>query len=298
VPDEINDAGDVFPFLRNEDGRVGAFDVFPPLRSGHVGAIGGFGGDHSFQARGSGAAGRCAELAPDAVFGDEHLASECFRSCHCSSDLSLKSRGTSVAPRKKNRIGGNQPLGLIGHNDGDAVAGADAHVLQCFGERQGFVLEIAVGEALLFFAAVGFDQADFGWATSPKRRGALRRRNYIFLNQASEAGLDALGECFEVADALNFIVGEFDAEMIFQAGEHFEGLQAVDAELLVEIVVGRKGACGDFELHGSELKDLLRGLFDGAHTHSIYHPPGGKENSRTEPEDTKEAGGMQPLQED
>src|SRR5258708_6511287 len=98
---------------------------------------------------------------------------------------------------------------------------------------------------------------------------------------ASEAGLDSLGECFEVADALNFIVGEFDAEMIFQAGEHFEGLQAVDAELFVEIVVGRKGSRGDFELHGSELKDLLRGLFDGAHAHSIYHPPAGKENGTT-----------------
>src|SRR5258705_8010320 len=69
--------------------------------------------------------------------------------------------------------------------------------------------------------------------------------------------------------------------MIFEAGEHFECLQAVDAEFLVEIVVGTKGARGDFELHGCKLKDLLRGLFDGAHTHSIYHPPGGKENGTT-----------------
>ena len=78
-----------------------------------------------------------------------------------------------------------------------------------------------------------------------------------------------MGECFEVADALNFIVWEFDAEMIFEAGEHFKSLQAVDAKLLVEIVVGREGARGDFELLGGEVEDLLSGLFDGAHTHSI-----------------------------
>jgi hypothetical protein len=90
--------------------------------------------------------------------------------------------------------------------------------------------------------------------------------------------LDALGEGFEVADTLNFVVGKFDAEMIFETREHFESLEAVDAEFLVKIVVGHEGARRDFELLGGEFEDLLRGLFDGAHTHSIYHSLGGKEN--------------------
>jgi len=57
--------------------------------------------------------------------------------------------------------------------------------------------------------------------------------------------------------------------MIFETGEHFERLQAVDAEFLIKIVVGHEGARGDFELPGGEVEDLLRGLFDGAHIGSI-----------------------------
>jgi hypothetical protein len=81
--------------------------------------------------------------------------------------------------------------------------------------------------------------------------------------------LDALGEGFEIAYALNFVVGELDAEMIFEAREHFESLEAIDAELFVEIVVGYEGTRWDLELLGCEVKDFLRGLFDGAHIRSI-----------------------------
>ena len=65
--------------------------------------------------------------------------------------------------------------------------------------------------------------------------------------------MDALGECLEVADALHFIVEQLDVEMIFQAREHFEGLQAIDPEFLVEIVVGCERARGDLELQGGEV---------------------------------------------
>jgi hypothetical protein len=81
--------------------------------------------------------------------------------------------------------------------------------------------------------------------------------------------LDALGEGFEIAYALNFVVGELDAEMIFEAREHFESLEAIDAELFVEIVVGYEGTRWDLELLGCEVEDFLRGLFDGAHIRSI-----------------------------
>ncbi len=52
----------------------------------------------------------------------------------------------------------------------------------------------------------------------------------------SEPCLDARGECVEVADALDFVIREFHAEMIFETREQFERLQAVDPQFLVEIV--------------------------------------------------------------
>ena len=55
-----------------------------------------------------------------------------------------------------------------------------------------------------------------------------------------EAGLDAGGEGAEVAYALDFVVGELDAEVIFQAAEEFESLEAVNAQLSEEVVIGRE----------------------------------------------------------
>jgi hypothetical protein len=41
--------------------------------------------------------------------------------------------------------------------------------------------------------------------------------------------LDAGGEGAKVAYALDFVVGELDAEVIFEAAEEFESLQTIDA---------------------------------------------------------------------
>jgi hypothetical protein len=77
--------------------------------------------------------------------------------------------------------------------------------------------------------------------------------------------LNAGGEGAEVAYALDFVVGELDAEVIFEAAEEFEGLQAVDAELFEEVVVGREGVGWNLEMLGGEGQHLLGGLVDGAH---------------------------------
>lgn len=77
--------------------------------------------------------------------------------------------------------------------------------------------------------------------------------------------MDAEGEGAEVAYALDFVVGELDAEVIFEAAEEFEGLQAVDAELLEEVVVGRERTGGNLEMLGSEVQHFLRSLVDRAH---------------------------------
>ena len=54
----------------------------------------------------------------------------------------------------------------------------------------------------------------------------------------SEPCLDAGGESVKVADALDFVIGKFDAEVIFEAREQFKRLQAVDPQFLVEIIAG------------------------------------------------------------
>ena len=50
--------------------------------------------------------------------------------------------------------------------------------------------------------------------------------------------MDAFGKRAEIADALEFVVGQLDVEMLLDAREQIERLQAVDAELLEEIVAG------------------------------------------------------------
>ena len=87
-----------------------------------------------------------------------------------------------------------------------------------------------------------------------------------------EAGLDAGGESAEVAYPLHFVVGELDAEMIFQAAKELERLQAVDAELLEEVVIRREGAGGNLEMLGGEGQHLLGGLIDGAHGYANLSP--------------------------
>jgi len=52
---------------------------------------------------------------------------------------------------------------------------------------------------------------------------------------------------------LDFVVGELDAEVVFEAAEELEGLQAVDAEFFEKVVVGREGVGRDLEMLGGEV---------------------------------------------
>ena len=53
---------------------------------------------------------------------------------------------------------------------------------------------------------------------------------FAFLSRSgqSKPGLNARSQGAEVADAGDFVVGKFDAKVIFQAREQFKSLQAVD----------------------------------------------------------------------
>ncbi len=91
----------------------------------------------------------------------------------------------------------------------------------------------------------------------------------LYSAQRSEPGLDARSESMKIADALNFVIRKFHAKVIFKTGEQFERLQAVDAELLIEIIARAKLGARKFEMSGGEVQDFVRGLFDCVHAACI-----------------------------
>ena len=146
------------------------------------------------------------------------------------------------AAAEENRVGRNQPFRLIRHDDRGARAVLETRILQRARERQRDFLELAVGEADILAVAVRFDQADFVGPAIERRAQRFAEAIVFVGDRASKARLDALGERAEIADALKFVVGQLDAEMLLDAREQVERLQAVDAELLEEIVVRRSAA--------------------------------------------------------
>src|SRR5882757_1161622 len=91
----------------------------------------------------------------------------------------------------------------------------------------------------------------------------------LYSAQRLESRLDPIGECTEVADALDLVIREFDAEMIFQAREEFEGLQAVNSEFLVEIIARLKPSSRNFEVSRSQSQDFVSRLFNCFHNSFI-----------------------------
>src|SRR5262249_12037348 len=63
------------------------------------------------------------------------------------------------ATAKEDSVSGEQPLGLIRHDDAGAIASGKTGILQSSSEWMRAVLEIVVGEALFFALAVCLDEA-------------------------------------------------------------------------------------------------------------------------------------------
>jgi hypothetical protein len=80
--------------------------------------------------------------------------------------------------------------------------------------------------------------------------------------------LDAFGEGTEIADALELIIGQLDVEMMFEAREQVEGLEAVDAERLEEIVAGMELRARNLEMIGGEGENFFGCVIQCAH--AIY----------------------------
>src|SRR5579884_1271447 len=82
---------------------------------------------------------------------------------------------------------------------------------------------------------------------------------------ASQPGLNAAGERAEIGYPLQLIIWQFNIKVILEAGEEFESLQAVDAELLKKIIVRRQFLPRDFEVGGGEGQDFIECLVCSFH---------------------------------
>src|SRR5271165_830449 len=72
--------------------------------------------------------------------------------------------------------------------------------------------------------------------------------------------LDPVGQRAEIRHALQFIVRQLDAKVMLELGQQIEGLQAVDAKRLEEVIVGRELLPRHLEMRGRELEDFIERL--------------------------------------
>ena len=84
-------------------------------------------------------------------------------------------------------------------------------------------------------------------------------------NSKSKPCLDARGESMKIADALDLVIGKLDAKMIFESCEQLKRLQAVDSELLVEIITGLESGAWNLEMCRRKIQDFLSCLLDRFH---------------------------------
>jgi len=157
----IDDASHVLACARNEGWFAAPLELFPSLGASEIGARGRFGHQDSLHIRGCGAALGHAQLAPDWIFGDQGICARMLEQFPLFVRRELVVQRNQHAASKKNGISGNQPLGLIRHDDAGAMARAEARVFERLRERVGARFEVPVGEALFFSLAVGFNEADF-----------------------------------------------------------------------------------------------------------------------------------------
>jgi len=80
-----------------------------------------------------------------------------------------------------------------------------------------------------------------------------------------DSRLNSGGQSAEIAHSLQFIIWQFDVEVIFQFRQQIERLQAVDAQRLEKVIVGRELLPGDLEVRGCERKNFVQCLIRCLH---------------------------------
>src|ERR1700751_2530296 len=70
-------------------------------------------------------------------------------------------KGNENSSAEEDGVRGDQPLGLVGHDDRRAVAFAKIRILQRTSQRSREFLKIGIGKTGLFAIAIGFNQTSF-----------------------------------------------------------------------------------------------------------------------------------------
>src|SRR6266853_1847115 len=157
----IDDGRDVLAFAGHEGGRDASAKFFPALGASEIGVGRRFADEDGSNVKSSGTARSGAKLSPDGVLSDQNSCARVLQKLPMFGGREFVIERNEDAARIKNGEGGDQPLGLIGHDDAGAVARGETCVLCGSREGNGACVKFVIGEAFFFAFAVGFDQADF-----------------------------------------------------------------------------------------------------------------------------------------
>src|SRR5208282_5426126 len=91
--------------------------------------------------------GRLRDGAPEGELGDQHFGLRVGQKLELFVSSEFVVERDQHAAGEKNRIGGNQPLRLIGHDDGSAAGRGETGVLQSSRERESRVTELTKRQA-------------------------------------------------------------------------------------------------------------------------------------------------------
>src|SRR5271165_2844141 len=107
-------------------------------------------------------AARCpAQLAPDWVFGDQDTCAGMLEQLPLFVWREFVIERNQNAASVKNRVSGNQPFGLIRHDNAGSIARGEARALQRLRQRMSARFEVPVSDPLFFSLAVSLNQAHF-----------------------------------------------------------------------------------------------------------------------------------------
>ncbi len=140
--------------------RPGA-GYFPAHPAKQIRIYRGFGNDDHLEFGGGLAAFCDAQLPPDRIFRDEHARARMFQQLPLLIRREFVIERHQHAARIKYRVRGDQPLGLIGHNDRGAISRRKSRVLQRFRDRHSAISKFPVRQPVIFALAVRLDEAGF-----------------------------------------------------------------------------------------------------------------------------------------
>src|SRR5260370_33038388 len=102
--------------------------------------------------------GGSGELPPICVVGDQESGVGVNEQLPLLVGSELVVEGNHHAAAVQNGVGGNEPLGLVGHDDRCSITSPKTRILQRFCQEMRALLEVTVGEAFFLALAIGFDE--------------------------------------------------------------------------------------------------------------------------------------------